>query len=159
MDQIDGVISQLSDEQYCRVLPVLNASIGQHVRHTLEFFICLIEAKNKEVLSYDSRRRDTYIEQEITSARNIIRSIKTFLSNNEPDRSLKMEVDYEIHPKDSISIPSTFYRELAYNIEHAVHHMALIKIGVHTTYDWVKLPNHFGVASSTVRYQKQQKTE
>jgi len=43
------------------------------------------------------------------------------------------------------------HRELQYNIEHAVHHLAIIKIGVKTLEDSFKLDDNFGIAASTIR--------
>ncbi len=51
-------------------------------------------------------------------------------------------------------MPSSFHREVAYNIEHAIHHMALLKVAVNQTLHYIQLPENFGVASSTVRYQE-----
>jgi len=50
---------------------------------------------------------------------------------------------------------SSYFRELQYNIEHAIHHMAIIKIAIGACFTEVELPANFGVAYSTVRYQKQ----
>ena len=65
-----------------------------------------------------------------------------------------LEVSYGKTDKDSVKIKSSLERELAYNIEHAIHHMAIIKIAVQTVFPKVKLADNFGVAFSTVRYQK-----
>ncbi len=50
-------------------------------------------------------------------------------------------------------IPSSVARELLYNIEHAVHHMALIQVAVTNAFPSIELPPHFGVAYSTVQHQ------
>ena len=156
LDQIKGVLSQLTDDQYKKPIPTLsNSSIGQHVRHTLEFFICLIDAKNDLKLNYDNRNHDRFIEEETHLAESVIHTIQEFLGKESEDTTLTLEANYEVDKEELLRIPSTFYRELAYNIEHAIHHMALIKIGIVTTFPSVKLAEHFGVASSTVRYQKQ----
>ena len=52
---------------------------------------------------------------------------------------------------------SNLDRELVYNIEHAIHHMALIKIGIKEVAPQLQLPEGFGVANSTIRHKKQQK--
>jgi hypothetical protein len=39
-----------------------------------------------------------------------------------------------------------------YNVEHAIHHMALIKVGLKEVCPAVKIPADFGVAVSTVKY-------
>ena len=48
--------------------------------------------------------------------------------------------------------PSSYSREILYAIEHAVHHMAILKIGVNLEFKKVTVPPNFGVAESTVRY-------
>ena len=157
IDQLDFVIAQLSEDAFSKPLEVLSkASIGQHVRHTLEFFLCLMDAKSIGVINYDNRRHDQLIETDVALARTVIKSIRDFLNKEQTDFLLELEADYQIDSPDPIRINSNFYRELAYNIEHAIHHMALIKIGVKHQYPDVELPDHFGVASSTVRYQKSQ---
>jgi len=54
-------------------------------------------------------------------------------------------------------IKTNALRELAYNIEHAIHHMAIIKIGINEVSPYILLPSAFGVASSTIRHLKKQK--
>ncbi len=157
LDQLDFVIAQLSEDAFGKPLEVLSqASIGQHVRHTLEFFLCLMDAQTNGVINYDNRKHDQLIETDGALARSVIKSIRDFLNKEQSDFALKLEGDYQVDSPDPIRIDSNFYRELAYNIEHAIHHMALIKIGVKHQYPEVELPDHFGVASSTVRYQKSQ---
>jgi len=51
-----------------------------------------------------------------------------------------------------IKIDTTSTRELVYNIEHAVHHMAIMKIGVREIASYIKLDPDFGIAASTIRY-------
>ena len=65
-----------------------------------------------------------------------------------------LEVSYAKTDTESVKIKSSLERELAYNIEHAIHHMAIIKIAIQTVFPNVKLAENFGVAYSTVRYQK-----
>lgn len=160
LDQLCNVIVQLSDDQFTKPLPILSgSSIGQHVRHSLEFFICLIDAKSSGKINYDNRKHDQFIEQEVALARSIIGSIKEFLNKEAIDVPLQMEACYELNATDIVTVNSSFNRELAYNIEHTIHHMALIKIGIKEAFSQVVLPEYFGVASSTVRYQKGNRTE
>lgn len=157
LDQLDIVIKQLEENDFKKPLEVLSAStIGQHARHTLEFFICLIDAKNHGVVNYDNRKHDQLIESDPTLARSVIKSVREFLEKETVDFDLELQANYHAEQEESVKIRSNFHRELAYNIEHAIHHMALIKIGVKNHFSYVDLPEHFGVASSTVRYQKDQ---
>jgi hypothetical protein len=51
---------------------------------------------------------------------------------------------------------TSYNRELVYNLEHAIHHMAIMKIAVDNAFPQVQMPENFGVAYSTIRYQQQQ---
>ena len=72
---------------------------------------------------------------------------------NKPDKPLQLVADYGIDEKSTIVAASNYNRELLYNIEHTVHHMALIRIGI-TELSSLSLPAAFGVAVSTIRYRK-----
>ncbi|CAN0330125.1 unnamed protein product [Chrysoparadoxa australica] len=66
LEDLNAVVVQLTEEDFKKPLKVLSqASIGQHVRHTLEFFICLMDAKIDGVLNYDNTKNDKHIESHI----------------------------------------------------------------------------------------------
>lgn len=156
LNQLTHVVRQMDEVSFRTPISTLSgSSVGQHVRHTLEFFICLMDAKNEHVINYDDRKHDKFIEQEPKLALSVIDSIVDFISKEQEDFSLTMRANYEIIGDEVIEIKTNFLRELAYNIEHAIHHMALIKIGVKAISDSIELPDHFGVASSTVKFQQQ----
>jgi hypothetical protein len=49
---------------------------------------------------------------------------------------------------------SNIERELMYNIEHTIHHLAIIKIGLNAVAPQIALSEHFGVAPSTIRHKQ-----
>jgi light-regulated signal transduction histidine kinase (bacteriophytochrome) len=51
---------------------------------------------------------------------------------------------------------SSVYREITYNIEHTVHHLAIISIVIPIHFDYIQLPNDFGYAASTIQHLKTQ---
>ena len=106
-------------------------------------------------LNYDKRKHDVFIESDKELACGIIDSILEFLESEKEDFNLVHEANYQLSDGPNVQMPSSFYRELSYNIEHAIHHMALIKIGINEAFSYVALPEHFGVASSTVRHKQQ----
>ncbi|RED98847.1 DinB family protein [Marinoscillum furvescens] len=157
LDQLEETIAQLGPNNFSQAIPTLsNATIGQHVRHTLEFFLCLIASSKTSEVNYDNRLHDKTMENDLQLALRTIHDIRAFLKNQREDFPLLLEANYAIDEDELIQIPSSYHRELAYNIEHAIHHMALIKVGVKIAFPHVELPVHFGVASSTVRFQQQQ---
>ena len=153
LDQLAYIISNCKSEDFSKPLPELSHStVGQHVRHTLEFFLCLFDAQNEGVINYDNRKHDEIIETDPKLALSVIDSIKDFLIIHNEDFEVSFEANYTLEKGTIQKMPSSFYRELAYNIEHAIHHMALIKVAVNQTLNYINLPENFGVASSTVRY-------
>jgi hypothetical protein len=152
LHQLDAVIGQLHRDDYSKNLPLFHgASVGQHVRHTLEFFQCLMEAR-AGVINYDVRRRDHLIETVPDVARGTIAIVSQYLNGENHDFRIELEACYE--GETNVQMPSSFYRELSYNIEHVVHHLALIRIALENEFSYVQLPENFGVASSTVRYRQ-----
>lgn len=150
--QLDDVVSQLTQEEFRRSSKLLNNStIGQHVRHTLEFFICLMDGMPDGVVNYDKRHRDKMIEQDIDFARRVIQGIRDFVKSCKANPTLQLEACFGAEEDDSTIIPSNYLRELTYNIEHAIHHMALIRVAVNEFCSYIQLPEDFGVASSTIR--------
>ena len=70
-----------------------------------------------------------------------------------PAKSLLLQAAYDDSSDDSITVETNYYREIVYNLEHTVHHMALIRVGVNEVSE-LELPEGFGVASSTIKYRK-----
>jgi hypothetical protein len=94
------------------------------------------------------------IEEDKEVALRLITRLKTFIQQYPDNQSLRLEVGYERHSDECVSVETNYYRELAYNIEHAVHHMALVKIGLRDVAPRVTLPAGFGIAVSTLRHQE-----
>ncbi|MCP4460731.1 MAG: DinB family protein [Cytophagales bacterium] len=155
LDQLKDTIETLKPNDFSSPVEVLsNSTVGQHMRHTIEFFICLMDAATNDIISYDQRKHDAILEIDSKLAIHVIGSIQEFLSKEISDRPLTNEANYEVEGGENVRMTSSFHRELAYCIEHAIHHMALIKVAIHQKFNYVSLPPHFGVASSTVRYQQ-----
>lgn len=153
LEQVEFVISQMKSDEYTKPVNVFNNStIGQHVRHTLEFFQCLMAGYENGVVSYDKRNHDKSIETNKKLALEFIKKAKDFIANCDMRRPLKLEVNYNLDDNDNLIVDSNMAREVTYNIEHAIHHMAIIKIGIQVICPYIELPYGFGVAISTLRY-------
>ena len=153
LSQLQNTVEQIHADDFCKPCATLSGStFGQHLRHTLEFFLCLENGFSEGVINYDKRNHDKLIETDKFIALSSIGRIRDFISHQQKDKVLLLEVGYERHSEDCVTIPTNYYRELTYNIEHAIHHMAIMKIGVREIAEYIKLPNHFGVAVSTIRY-------
>lgn len=155
LDQLANVVHQLTASDFSKASPALsNSSVGQHLRHTLEFFICLEEGYQRGVVNYDKRAHDKLIETDKSFALATINRIGSFVEGLSENKSLTLEVSYDLQKDDFVVIDTNTTRELVYNVEHAVHHMAIMKIGIREIAPYVSLPSDFGVAASTVRYKE-----
>jgi uncharacterized damage-inducible protein DinB len=148
--QLEEVLQQLSVNEYAAPMPVLHgSSIGQHVRHTLELFEELGKGYDTGVVDYDGRQRNKELEQNKELALRLLTSLPK--ATQKENLSLELVAGYP--ESGATSVPTNYFRELMYNIEHTVHHMALIKTAL-TQLPHIALPQGFGIASSTQRYQE-----
>jgi uncharacterized damage-inducible protein DinB len=152
LEQLRDVITLLPASAY-RAQPAarVSGSVGEHVRHCLDHVSSLAEAVAGEELSYDHRRRGTTVETDPTSAVNeierILRRIDR-LAVGSLDKTVRLSA--LLHPEHaSFAIRSTLARELAFVIQHTIHHFALIAVLL----EWQgwHVPHGFGVAPSTAR--------
>ena len=153
LEGIKELLPKLPSNLYVKQNPLLSdATIGQHFRHILEFYICLKNGYKTGQFCYDERERNLLIENNIGFALETINDITTFLATVGEDYPLKLKANYSDSSKDTVYIPSSLYRELAYALDHTIHHLAIIKIGLSA--ENVKLDTAFGVAPSTLRYRE-----
>jgi hypothetical protein len=151
-NQLSDSLQQLSNEEYTRQCSTLfKATIGQHVRHIIELFICLEHGYNNRIINYEKRKRDYTIESNKEVAIGLLQQIPEQF--HICDKNLLLEASYDELSDDTILISTNYFRELVYNLEHTVHHMALIRVGINEV-SAVKVPEEFGVASSTIKYKR-----
>ena len=92
-------------------------------------------------------------------ARNTLHHLQEFIKVTARETPILLETSYAEDQNDIQKVSSNYERELCYNIEHAVHHMAIFRIGLEEIADYVHIPKGFGVAVSTLRYRKEQALE
>jgi hypothetical protein len=145
-------LEQLTDRQYTMSCQTLSgSSVGQHVRHIVELFQCLVNGYTTGAVNYDARPRNQAIANHKEVAAECLANIVNAIAH--PDRPMLLETSFGPDTNPYI-ISTTYFREIVYNIEHAIHHMALIRIGITEVSD-IGLPQEFGVAPSTLKYQAQ----
>ena len=155
LGQLHDLVLQMEEKHFTQPSPALGQStIGQHLRHTLEFFLCLEQGIAQGIINYDKRAHDKLIETDKFIALSTLDRIARFVAELTDSCKLNLEVSYDLTSDDFIRVETKAIRELVYNIEHAVHHMALMKIGVREVAPYVSLPADFGVATSTIRHQQ-----
>jgi len=153
--QLAEVLDHLPDDVYARPLNVFNgSSIGQHFRHIYNFYEILFRRWQEGLVDYADRQRETEVETSAPFAATLFRRLIEQLEGLEEEKSLKVLSDFsESDTNDRRPlVGSSVGRELAYAFDHAVHHLAIIKVGMKVAFPEISLPENLGVAPSTLRY-------
>ncbi|MEO6286879.1 MAG: hypothetical protein ABIN80_05415 [Dyadobacter sp.] len=155
LGQLIEMTEQFSREEYTKSLDLLSAnSVGRHLRHILEFYDLAVRAGNTGKLNYDKRERNLLLENDPHEAISKMKELIALMRIMKEDLVLKLEASYSSEERYNVNITTTFYRELLYNVEHAVHHMAIIAIAVKVDFQQIRLAENFGVAYSTVKHKE-----
>lgn len=150
LKELAALAGQLSPDEYNAPCPELGgATIGQHFRHIIEIFLCLIDNYETGKVNYDKRERNRKIETDIPAATEHISRIRENLEKENKPLFLEQRLD-----QNQLRIQSNYFRELLYNLEHAIHHQALIRVGIRQ-FKHLTVSESFGVAPSTIEYRKQ----
>ena len=148
--ELSDLLDQLSNEEYaapCRELS--NSSIGAHTRHIIELFQCLDNQYESGCINYDNRLRDYLIQSDVFVAKEALKNILNVMAKPNKKVVLQQALDGE-----QFNIESNYTRELLYNLEHCIHHQALIKVAI-LQMNHLQIDENFGVARSTIEYRKQ----
>jgi hypothetical protein len=152
LEQLQFAIEELSDDQFTMPVEMLSRStIGQHLRHIIEFYFELDKGYDSGEVNYDKRKRDQLIESDRYFAIQKLNEIGNGLLRE--DRNLLLVTELNPDSKEIIKVRTNYFRELIYNLEHTVHHMALIRVGISAVSD-IRVPDKFGVAASTIKFRE-----
>lgn len=152
--QLTESLRQLMPDEYITPCPALSGNtIGQHARHIIELFQVLENGYGPGLVNYENRKRDKTIEKDKDLAACLLEQIIKEL--NRPDKPLILEACYDDQTGIPVMLNTNFFREVAYNLEHTIHHMALIRIGFTEICPHLILPENYGIASSTLKYRRQ----
>jgi len=150
LNELIGLLNQLSEKEYSKsCFELSGASIGEHTRHIIEMFQCLNRNYDSGIVNYDKRDRNMLIQTNTDFAIQIILDIKNSISKENKNLELQQIID-----GIAIKIQTNYYRELLYNLEHCIHHQALIKVAI-LKCENVAVDKNFGVARSTIEYRNQ----
>ena len=151
IDQLIDLLNDIESVVYKDALQPLHfSSVGQHVRHITEFYLCALKGYESGIVNYDARERNLLIEIDKDFTVKILENVKIQLSTLNLDQNLILKSKFG--GEEILEIPSSFFRELMYLIEHTIHHLAIIKIGLNEVHPDIEIPKNFGVAHSTIRY-------
>ncbi|GAO44394.1 hypothetical protein [Flavihumibacter petaseus] len=145
-----GLLQHAHYNQPCHNLS--HATIGQHTRHIIEMFQCLLIGYESGIVNYEKRLRNRQIEQDKQLAIDLIHEVNGQL--DKANRPMILEATYRDDSNDILQVETNYYREIAYNLEHTIHHMALIRVGLREVSD-LAVPDAFGVAPSTIKHRNE----
>ena len=150
LEEQQNLLRAISAKKYTTsIISLEGGTIGGHTRHIIEFLEILLASLDKNNLNYDDRKRDYQIQTDTDFAKQTIVAVINQLDR--PNKSLKLQ---QIVDGEELLIDTNYNRELLYNLEHCIHHQALIKVAVLQN-DAITIDANFGVARSTIEYRKQ----
>lgn len=156
-DQVTDLLNLMTNEQYAMSLSTFNgSSVGQHVRHIIDFYLCLLNGVENANINYDKRERNPNVETDCLTAKSILEIIAQKVDNLVVEQPLMVCSSFVADESVVLkSIPSSVGRELMYAYDHAIHHLAMVKIGMQIHFPTIEISENLGVAPSTLKYRRQ----
>lgn len=153
IERIKSILDILDDNQYQKTIPILSHStIGKHIRHIYEFYLAAIKPQ-EGLVCFDDRVRDTNVETNKTFAKTVFDKLLQDLELIIRDMPIVLKANYELAEPQHLYFSSSIARELAYALEHSIHHQAMIKVGLEFLGNDLSLVKNFGVSKATQRHQ------
>lgn len=151
LESIIVMLGRIDDNSYRRPSVMLGGgSIGQHVRHVVGLVQCMVTGYRSGLIDYDARIRDPRTEAERTFAISQLKQV--IIDIPFEDKNLQL--------KGGVTAPgvmvTTTRRELAYNADHAIHHMALMRVALRELKLEV-VDESFGKAPATLDFEQASK--
>lgn len=152
--QMIQILQRIDQAAYQQAVDLFDGStVGKHFRHILDFYHCLLKGLPLGKVDYSDRTRNLQIENEPQIAARHFRNALNQLNELSMDDPIKVLSDFSDDDQtERISYASTIGREMAFIHDHAVHHLAIIKIGIKRINPNFPLNKHFGVAPSTIKF-------
>ncbi|MEK9612728.1 MAG: DinB family protein [Flavobacteriaceae bacterium] len=151
---LKNLIEKLDSKSFSQKNKTLfGASIGEHFRHIIEFYMCCFEQTGESRVNYDLRKRDKQLELDIRKGIQTLDQILMKLDRLNGKRNHMLIMDNSLDSKSTIQ--TSLFRELTYCMDHCIHHQSLIKIALLEQGLVHLVDQNFGVAFSTQNYRNQ----
>lgn len=122
-----ALLDSITPETYCNssVGPYYS-SIGSHIRHTMDFFDCIIQGLDRNDIDLTARKRDEVLSTSKEAAKNHIYRLQEILLSY-----TDVSTDYLVHVTDDlgqgkVTVNYTLESILAHANSHLIHHYATI---------------------------------
>ncbi|MCB0565009.1 MAG: hypothetical protein KDD01_11590 [Phaeodactylibacter sp.] len=152
--QINQLLKLVHPHAYSMPLKIFDGStLGQHFRHIFDFYDCLLRGTSEGMVDYASRKRNEQMEKDPRYAEQAFQQVEHACHNLREGQPLMVRADFSSFLKDDRPlVGSTVGRELMFAYDHAVHHLALVKIGLKEALPEARADDHLGVAPSTLKH-------
>ena len=152
--QITRLLEQIDPQAYAMPLNVFNGStLGQHFRHIFDFYDCLLRGASEGGVDYASRQRNEMMETNPRFAEMAFQEMEQACHGLQESQPVGVLADFSFQLDDQRPVVgSTVGRELMFAYDHAVHHLALIKIGLKEALPEVEVDGQLGIAPSTLKH-------
>ncbi len=154
--QATDLVRRMPDDLYGNNdSPYFQSGVGRHIRHILGFFQCFLTGQGGKI-NYDARNRDERMETDrdyaIREIEAAMKSLSAVCAGNGKAGDLLVKIDeLDNLPGDTGFSRSTIQRELQFLASHTVHHFAIVAMILKI--QGFEIPEEFGVAPSTLRYE------
>lgn len=148
-----SLLETIDNQLYAQPLDVFKgSSIGQHFRHILDFYICLIKGNQVGIIDYANRDRNPLAESDVLFTKQAFHQIAEKIMQFTDDEAIRVRGDFSMDVTERPELISSVGRELMFAYDHAVHHLAMIKIGIEIAMPQIKMDHNIGVAPSTIKH-------
>ncbi|ETN19311.1 hypothetical protein PPTG_04664 [Phytophthora nicotianae INRA-310] len=161
LEQHKAFLSSLDDAVYTFHSPLVEGSVGQHTRHSLnhlrkplELLAARQQGSDEDMVRYDIRDRHTPVEKDRHAAIQQIEQLeKTLRAIPQRDLARPVHAAFMLSADGhEFDFESTFSRELAFAVHHCIHHNALSKVLLRHHFPELRVPDGFGMAPSTANF-------
>ncbi|MBX2810128.1 MAG: hypothetical protein KTR20_16025 [Cellvibrionaceae bacterium] len=156
LDSAHALLSHLPVDFYTQVQqPYFDSSLGKHLRHIIDHYLCLQRDYEQGVIDYDRRPRSPQLETDKKYAMHTLEKLRDFLVTLKA--SVLKDTPLQVIMCSDVSIPSghitlsSWGRELQFLQGHSIHHFAMIAAMLKAS--GIDIDMNFGMAPSTLVYE------
>jgi hypothetical protein len=114
----------------------------------------MLEGSARGMVNYDERKHDSELENNRELCLKQLNMLGAGIESLRGQDISRLAGSYSPEDGSGFSVPTNAERELVYNIEHAIHHMAIIRIAVQHEFPQITISKDFGYAVSTLKHLK-----
>ncbi|MDX2095791.1 MAG: DinB family protein [Alphaproteobacteria bacterium] len=152
---LQQVLATLPAAAYCKAVGG-ESSVGAHMRHLLEFMQVLADNLESGVIDYESRAHNAAYESDPEAVAAILPQLHAKLTQ----AVLRLSAHHPLLLRETafvggrkITLTTSLGREILFMLQHAIHHLAIIKMQA-AAMD-IALGAQMGVAVATQIYREQ----